>query len=110
VRGIGKSERNKGHKWERAVANSLHIVDPTAKRNLEYQEGGTRDIMTRLPFKIQCKNSKRPKFLDAVREANTNKDKDEMGLGAVKVTNKGEYAIMEWEDFLRLLRLCFIHV
>jgi len=63
-----------------------------------------------LPFKIQCKNSKRPKFLDAVREANTDKEKSEMGLGVVKVTNKGEYAIMEWEDFLRLLRLCFIHV
>jgi hypothetical protein len=48
---MGKSQRNKGHMWERQIARDLHVVDPTAKRNLEYQEGGTRDIVTRLPFK-----------------------------------------------------------
>jgi hypothetical protein len=107
---MGKSQRNKGHMWERQIARDLHVVDPTAKRNLEYQEGGTRDIVTRLPFKIQAKNQKVPTFLQAIKEANQDKQKDEMGLGVVKVTNKGEYAIMTWEDFLKLLRLCFIRV
>lgn len=104
----GKGSRLKGLGWERQVASDLRAVDPTAKRNLEYQEGGTRDIVTRLPFKIQAKNQKVPQFLLAVREANQDKHKDEMGLGAVKVTNKGEYAVMKWEDFLNLLKRAFV--
>jgi len=105
---MGKSQRTKGHAWERKIARDLQVIDPTAKRNLEYQEGGTRDIVTRLPLKIQAKNQKVPKFLEAVREANQDKEDGEMGLGVVKVTNKGEYAIMTWQDFMMLLRRCFI--
>jgi hypothetical protein len=107
---MGKSQRTKGHSFERKIANDLRIVDRTAKRNLEYQEGGTRDIVTRLPFKLQCKNQKVPKFLEAIREANHEKEEGEMGLGVVKVTNKGEYAIMTWDDFMTLIRRCFISV
>ena len=82
--------------WERQVANDLRAVDHVARRNLEYQEGGTRDIVTQLPFKVQCKNQK--------------KEQGEMGVGAVKITNRGEFAIMTWNDFMMLVRQCFIIV
>jgi hypothetical protein len=50
----GASSRKKGHSFEREVAGDLRSIDPGAKRNLEYQKGGS-DIDTSLPYSIQCK-------------------------------------------------------
>lgn len=107
---MSKSQRTKGHSWERSVARDLQEIDPAAKRNLEYQEGGTRDIVTQLPLCVQCKNQKVPKFHQAIREARHGKLDHELAVGAVKVTNQGEYAIMDWSDFMKLLRKTFIKV
>jgi hypothetical protein len=100
----GAGSRTKGHQWERDVANSLKAIDPTAKRNLEYQEGSGFDISMELPLKIQCKCQKRPNFVAALSEAESAcKETSHMPLAAIKVTGKGCYALVKWSDMVRLL-------
>lgn len=99
---MGKSERRKGHDWERKVANDLKEIDPNAMRNLEYQKGQGFDITTELPFRIQCKSQKRINFLDALKEADKNSKFIPLVVG--KVTNKGEYAFLKWSDFREILK------
>lgn len=97
---MGKSQRVKGHQFERDLAISLRTLDPTAKRHLEYQEGAGYDIDTKLPLTIQCKAGARPPWLKSIMEAIKVAPQGRYPVGAVKVDNVGEFAVMQWDDFL----------
>ncbi len=100
---MSKSHRTKGHSWERRIANDLKPIDPSAKRLLEYQEGMGIDIDTKLPLRIQCKSSfQASKGLTGLAEAGEEAGK--LSVCALKVTQKGEFAILHWADFLDLYK------
>ena len=98
----GAFSRNKGHSWERKVARDIREFDKDAKRLLEYQVGFGYDLSTSLPFNIQCKNSRRVNFIEALQEADVGNGK--VPLAICKVTGKGEYAFLKWKDLLSLFR------
>lgn len=101
----GKTNRRKGHNWEREVANDIRTfgLDPTAKRHLEYQEGGGMDIETKLPLTIQCKCGGHSSVgFTGLHEAIKSMKPGSFPVCALKVLNKGDYAIMTWNDFLEL--------
>ena len=101
----GKNNRRKGHQWERDLANELKKIGfPEACRHLEYQTHQARgyDLEGASPFKIQCKNSKTvPNFETVFEEIDA--EEFEFKVLAYKKPNKGKYAIMPMDDFLRLL-------
>lgn len=107
-----KGARTKGHSWERQIAKDLRGLDSSAKRVLEYQEGLGYDIQTRLPLKIQAKSQKRPNLMKAMKEAEGSvvKGSVEMPMAVIKITNKGEYALMRWSDLLIIMKKAFIRV
>lgn len=101
----GKAPRLKGHSWEREVANDLKDAGFTkAKRLLEYQEGVGVDIENAEPFAIQCKNLAKPPSFNKMLEYMDEVQLPGWRLLALKVTRKGEYAIMEWEDLMALIQ------
>lgn len=104
----GKGARTKGHSFERKIANDLRILDATAKRNLEYQEGSGYDIETWLPYLIQCKSQKRVNWLQAMREIP--EIKEQIPIVAGKVTGIGEFAFLKWSDFLMMIKRIHIQV
>ena len=105
---MGKSQRTKGHSFERKVANDLKGIGfDKAKRHLEFQAEEAelgQDIDNTHPFLIQCKAMKNfpnpRKVLDQI--------KDQEGaykLAVIKQDRKGTFAVMEWEDFLEILEI-----
>lgn len=106
---MGKSQRVKGHSWEREVAQRIREIDPNSKRQLEYQEGMGIDIATTLPLAIQCKAMMRPNFLQAFKEAK-NSVKVKNGahpVVAAKADHKGNYMLFDFEFALELLKKYF---
>lgn len=100
---MGKSQRVKGHSFEREIAISLRHIDPTAKRQLEYQEGLGRDICTNLPLAIQCKASPQASIaLKGFQEAYKSAEGFEIPVCAWKCDRKGIFALLTWQDFLEI--------
>ena len=104
----GKGARAKGHNWERKVANDLKVVDSTARRKLEYQEGKGYDIDTKLPYRIQAKSQKRVNWLSALEEIP--ESDGSVPIVAGKVTGKGEFAFLKWSDFIWIIKRLHITV
>jgi hypothetical protein len=102
---MGKSQRVKGHSFERRTANLLKQFDPTAKRKLEYQEGSV-DIETQLPFAIQCKCQKQPSIFNAIEEAKLGKKKSNKlwALAIIKRDREEPIYAMPESDFIDLLK------
>lgn len=104
----GKGARAKGHSFERKISSDLRGIDVTAKRRLEYQAGIGFDIDTRLPYLIQCKSQKRVNWIQAMNEIP--EEKGFIPVVAGKVTQKGEFAFLRWDDFLNMLKRIHIGV
>lgn len=103
---MGAYERNKGHNFERFIAKSLHCMDETARRRLEYHhlDAYGEDIMTSLPVRIQCKCGKQAaKGIVGYKEAYESCPKGIIPVCALRLDRKGDFAIVSWEDFLELL-------
>jgi len=104
---MGKSERTKGHSYERKVAIDLRPFYPDAKRHLEYQSSEAelgQDLDNTGSLLIQCKAMKKSpspnSLLDQV--------KDQEGhhkIAVVKIDRKGEYAITHWTTMLHFIQL-----
>lgn len=68
---MGKLSRTKGHAFERESAELLRsLPGVTAVRNLtETRDGNTGDLVTSLPFAIQCKVGAMPPIWSGLAEA-----------------------------------------
>jgi hypothetical protein len=101
---MGLSERRKGHGFERKVAVKMRTCGfPLASRLLEYQaqEANGIDLSNTGDWDIQCKNMKKvPNIPSVFREIHGTGKK----VIIFSVTNKGEYAAVELETFLELMR------
>jgi hypothetical protein len=67
----GKASRNKGHNFERAVANKFADAGYTkARRHLEYHEDDCHgvDLDNTGPFKVQCKAHKNYVSINTINE------------------------------------------
>lgn len=101
---MSKSQRTKGHSWERKVASELRDLFPDARRGYQTR-GGTSEApdVDGTPWFIECKVGKRPNIRAAMEQATTNTD----GRPCLVVTKRDReepLATMKWSDFLYLLR------
>ena len=67
---MGKSQRTKGHSFERKIARILRSIWPDAKRGFQTR-GGTAEApdIEGTPFWIECKKGKRTNIKAAMRQA-----------------------------------------
>jgi len=103
---MGKSQRTKGHSYERFTAQKMREIGyPEARRHLEYQDGEANgiDIANTGQFAVQCKAMKNQPNLPKVFGELKNKE-DEIPVVVFKVDRKGEYACFKLEDALMLMQ------
>lgn len=109
---MGKAQRVKGHSYERKIANDFKKLGwPNAKRHLEYQSSEAelgQDLDNTYPFLVQCKCGKSCPSLNKLM-GQIKEQPDQYKLGAVKIDNKGEYAVMLWKDFYWMLQMLKAH-
>jgi len=110
---MGKRERDKGHAWEREVANLLtDATGEVCKRNLtEVREGlrGGGDITSGLPISVQCKVGQAPPFKAALDQAIASALPGDIAVAVTRINGSGsrpprDEAHMRLTDFLALVR------
>ena len=102
---MSKYQRTKGHNFERFLAGMFQIIDPTALRNLEYQEGGGRDIKTKLPLCVQAKCGKQiSKILVGLKEAQGSAVIGEYSICVMRLDRDNDYVLMTFNDWFDLFQ------
>jgi hypothetical protein len=67
---MGKSQRTKGHNFERWVVNQLKHLFPDAKRGYQTRGGGAEQAdVINTPYHIECKVGQKPNIKAAYRQA-----------------------------------------
>ena len=103
----GATARRFGLDWERQVVQDFKAAGydqaMSARQGSRLADALGKDIINIYPFACQCKatNSKIPCLkatFDHIKAEST-----EYKLYALKLRNKGNFAIVEWEDFVELL-------
>lgn len=98
----GRYVRNKGHNFERDVANRLKQVFPKAKRHLESQADEAAkgiDLSNVGPFGIQCKAYANYAPINKIEEVN-----EGIPVLITKGNNKTTVVCMYFDDWLELLK------
>lgn len=101
---MGKSQRTKGHSFERWVAKAMRKVFPGARRQLEYHADDCNgvDIADTGPFRVQCKAYANYAPISKIKEV----QHDPAWEIPVLVT-KGDFeqpmAVIPFEDFMFLV-------
>jgi Holliday junction resolvase len=113
---MGKSQRTKGHNFEREVAmafrNALGLSSEQVKRGLSQPRGGTAEepdvvLPPELPMWIECKVGQRPNLLAAMeqaRKAIAAAKSDKVPLAVCKKDRSTAVVVMELDAFLELLK------
>mgnify|MGYP003151802487 CR=1 FL=1 len=103
---MGKSERTKGHSFERWLAREFRELGyEDARRHLEYQDGEANgyDLAGTGQIKVQAKAYKRmpniPKAMALIEHG-----PDDIPMVISKIDRKGIYATIPWEDMKLLIK------
>lgn len=104
----GKTNRRKGHNFERQVANDLKEIFPEAKRHLEYQASECQgvDIDNTGKYRIQCKNTKKYVPVNTIKEIKCHPT--EVPVVVCKAAWEPSMAILPWEELKVLLRNTYL--
>lgn len=104
---MGNKVRDKGHRWELTVLHSLISLFPNIRtsRNESYTEDAKCiDLCNTGNLAIQCKNfQSKPNFNEELSKIDSDKIKI-LAFKWNKIRGKnGEFAVLYWEDFVKLL-------
>ena len=99
---MGKSQRKKGHEYERAIVRYFKALGFDARRVLEYQEAYGYDVVVENCLAIQCKRWKNYAPVNKIEEV----DAPEMIPALVtKADRKKPIICLYLDDFIKLMRL-----
>lgn len=100
-----KNRKTKGRQLENEIAVSLQILDPEAKRMpLSGAVAGLKgDIITSLPFAIECKFQQNTSFMEWYKQAQEAVTGDKKAMVVWRKNNGEPFVFMKWEDFLSLM-------
>jgi hypothetical protein len=100
---MGKSQRTKGHGYEREVSKTFRQLYPESKRKLEYQISSDLGIDVEAgPFDIQCKRMKKYAPLSCFMELPIRQDK--IRLLVTKGDRLDDMVCLRLEDFIKILK------
>jgi len=104
---MSKSQRTKGHSFERRIAQDMiECGFKEARRQLEYnaQDANGIDLQETGRFKIQCKAMKKqPNIVSVMKEIKCLED--DIPVVVFKVDNSGTFATLRWSDTKTLISL-----
>lgn len=107
----GRGRRQKGHQFERDIANLLKKYFPDAKRG--YQSRNQIDLVpdVEIPhFFVECKRGKQTNIKAALRQALEKRSKgdDRIALAVCKDDRQDATVTLRLQDFLKLLDRLFL--
>lgn len=103
--GGGKAARDKGHSFEREIANIFRLLGyKNARRLLEYQEGKGIDLEGTGRFKVQCKVGVRTDIKLAFRQAKRACTINDIALAICKDNYSDTTVTMSLKDFVKVIR------
>lgn len=100
---MGKSQREKGKRGERELAAILKSYGYDTKRGVQYKGGPDSPDVVGLPgVHIECKRVERLNIDDAVDQAVSDSDDDELACVFHRKNKRGWNVTMPLEDWMRL--------
>jgi Holliday junction resolvase len=101
---MGKMQRDKGHNFEREMANILKEVFPNAKRGIGQARSASEvPDVDGTPFWVECKRGRMPNVRAAIRQAQEATD-GRPYLVVVRDDYAPAFVTMSLETFLDLMR------
>lgn len=102
----GKSCRQKGHSFERWVAQRFREVYKDAKRHLEYQasEANGVDVVNVGPYLVQCKRNRGYAAINKIKEIKVDPIEGGVPILITKGDNEEPLVVFSFEHFLELLK------
>lgn len=99
---MGKSQRVKGHSYEREIARRLRKLFPKAERLLEYQASQAQgvDLKNTGRLAVQCKRYKSYAPVTKIFEVNA---AGKIPVLITKADNQPDMVVLSLEDFLAIL-------
>ena len=106
---MGKYQRDKGARWERAVAIDLRKALGDAKRGLQSRGGASEEPDVRAGGIVvaECKVGKKPPIRKALETSVTNCAPGEIPIAVIKEDRKVPFAVVRWCDFLEILSVWY---
>lgn len=103
---MGRMEREKGHKFEREVANIFKEIFPEARRHLEYQmsEANGVDLVGTGNYRIQCKRGRKYSSLSKIKEVTAEEYLGEVPVLVTQGDHERILVALPIEEFIRLLK------
>lgn len=103
---MGRSQRIKGHNFEREVAKDMRDIFGEAKRGLQSRNSEDKVADVIVPyFHIECKAHKKAPIRPALEQAKEDaKDTDNVPLAVLKSNNEPVIIAMYYEDFLDIIK------
>lgn len=101
---MGKSQRIKGHSFERSVANDFKKIFGEGKRGLQSRNGedGVADVETPYFF-IECKAHKKTPIRAALDQAIKNCPKEKIPLAILKDDYQDVCVYLKYNDFMAII-------
>lgn len=103
---MGKSQRTKGHSFERWVARWFKELGYTAERVPQYRAGahdGADVIVEELPYHIECKRVEALNIDKAYAQAENDCKKEDIPIVIHKKNSKHCFVTLKLEDFTDLI-------
>lgn len=102
-----KGARQKGHNFEREIANALVSVFPNARRQLEYHADDANgcDIQNTEPYLIQCKRFSKYVNPSKISEVICDRSLGDVPILVTKGDNLEPLAILPFTELVRLLKI-----
>ena len=103
---MGKSQRDKGARWERQVAALFREAGyPDAKRGFQTRGGAAEEPDVRAgQWDIECKVGKQPPIRKALVTAVEHARPGQVGIAIIKEDRRPPFVVLELEAFLALVR------
>ena len=104
----GRTARTFGLNWERQIAQDFRTAGWSEAKTSRYAskeaDDNKVDVVNIYPFSLQAKASSRaiPCPSKVLKEMHP-LDMSNYNIYALKLKNKGDFAIMQWSDFMELL-------
>ena len=106
---MGKSQRVKGHNFEREIAKIIRDIYPEAKRGLQYQSGKHCPDVVGTPFAIECKKGKctypKKALEQAIKDKLARNDNVLIPIAVTKDDFKDTLVTMLFNDFLKIISI-----
>lgn len=100
---MGKSQRTKGHSYEREVVNDLRdTFGIDVSRNLTQTRDSGGDILLD-DFLIECKRRAGIAVYEWIKQAEKSCNKHQKPIVVCRADGEKSLAIMKWDDFKKLL-------